>query len=388
MSDAVDTAPDPNDASFLADFESSVLGKGESSDEPERPSDSPDPVDTAPAVDPPAPVDVLPSGDPVASTDTPAHTPEPLTYTVNGVTKTLDWILKVGEDGAVIPPQFVSKIQDLVQRDEWQNTQNREMYARLQQYDALTHKVGENEYRGAEAYRQLQAEKAMLDASGGRLLNAINDPGFVINLALAHQSGDPAQVSAVLRDVVDQIKFAGERAQFQTLKDYATQETQSAQSQTLEQQKSSEFQNIIQQFGQAYPALTPDDLTFMRAHFAQFTDRIFRPATMAEAQQFGVRPGEIIKDPTVMYEFVKDRAASRQHSAEAVKAAEKAAAENRVRQPVAVVPKPKAKVPQGKKVAGSTGKEPLFDGDDGSWKALKDRMMQGKSSRDGVSDDA
>jgi hypothetical protein len=299
---------------------------------------------------------------------------------VNGQQKTVDWALKVGDEGVVIPPQNVAKLQDLIQRDEWQAQQNRELYAKTQQYEALTHKIGDQEYRGADAFRQLQAEKAMLDASGGKVMAALADPEFVTNLALAYQSGDQNQVQNVLAGIIQQVKFAGERAQFDTLKTISQQESQARQSQESTQTQTQEYTQIIQQFGQALPALTPDDLRAMHDHFAAFKSHIFRPATVDEARTLNLRPGTIIKDPTVMYQWAQDRAALRQQNTDAIKAAQKAAQENATRQAVQAKPVKQAKRPAS--TPTKSAKDARFEGDDGSYAAWKKRLEVGKWAHD------
>ena len=384
-----DSTPDP-DVSFLADFEANVMGKeGESfSTEPERSSA---PESDATASDPVVPAPPEPkadvAGDPAPKpTDEPAI-PEgtPFPYTVNGQQKTVDWALKIGEEGAVIPPQHIGKLQDLIQRDEWQREQNQALYAKTQQYEALTHKVGDNEYTGLEAFRQLQAEKAMLDASGGRVMAALADPDFVTNLALAYQSGEQAQVQQVLSGVLQQVKFAGERAQFDTLRTIAEQVQTAARQQETTHAQTTEYQGLIAQIGKALPALTPDDLREMHDYFGNLKGQIFRQATLQEAQQLGVKPGSIIRDPTMMNQWAQSRAAIRSQNAEAVAAANKAAQENAARQAKPVVPAKNAKrpvPPKGEKKPGA-----MFEGDDGTYAAWKKRLEVGKWAHDDAGSD-
>lgn len=383
-----DSTPDP-DESFLADFESSVMGKGEPlSIEPER-SSAPepdaaasDPVDHA---TPDAKAET--AGDPALTPDAEPAIPEgtPFPYTVNGQQKTVDWALKIGEEGAVIPPQHIGKFQDLIQRDEWQRAQNQELYAKTQQYEALTHKVGDNEYTGLEAFRQLQAEKAMLDASGGRVMAALADPDFVTNLALAYQSGEQAQVQQVLAGVLQQVKFAGERAQFDTLRTITEQVQTAARQQETTHAQTTEYQGLIAQIGKALPALTSDDLREMHEYFGNLKGQIFRPATLQEAQQLGIKPGSILRDPTMMNQWAQSRAAIRSQNADAVAAANKAAQENAARQAKPTPAKPVKRSgtpPKGEKKAGA-----LFEGDDGSYAAWKKRLQTNKWSSDDVGTD-
>jgi hypothetical protein len=235
-----------------------------------------------------------------------------------------------------------------------------------------------------DAFRQLQAEKAMLDASGGRVMSALADPEFVTNLALAYQSGDQNQVQQVLAGVIQQVKFIGERAQFDTLRSISQQETQAAQQAQSGQTQNTEYQEIVSQFGRALPALTPDDLRAMHDHFAPFRDRIFRPATMAEAQQFNIRPGTIIKDPTIMYQWAQDRAKLRGEYTASTMAAQKAAQENQARQ--AARPAPKA-TRRPAKPAPPAKEGAKFTGDDGSYAAWKKRLEVGQWAHDDTPQD-
>ncbi|MCR4338866.1 MAG: hypothetical protein NUW01_03150 [Gemmatimonadaceae bacterium] len=295
---------------------------------------------------------------------------------MNGQNKTADWVEKIGEDGAVIRPENLTKLADLIQRDEWQREQNAKLYATTQQYESLTHKIGEQEYRGAEAFRQLQAERAMLDASGGKMLGVLADPAFVTNLALAYQQGDQAQVNAILAPMIEQVKFAGDRAQFDALRQFAKQEVEQNTATTTQQTQVQEFASLIAQIGKALPALTPDDLGEMQDYFAQMPDKIFRPATAAEAQQFGVRVGQTIRDPSLMNQWAQSRATRNQKHAAELKAYNAAFNENAARQPAPVPPKKPAKTANRKPAIPA--KEAQWEGDDGSYQAWKRQMERGK----------
>lgn len=398
---AVDTAPDglpepdlTDDAasSFLADFESQVFGNP-TSEAPERSSEpEPDAASVSAPADAPsdaAPVDKAsdPAPQPDGTEDIPQYTP--LTYTINGQEKVADWALQVGDEGVVIPAQHIARFKDLIQRDEWQNAQNRELYQKTQQYEALTHKVGDSEYKGLDAFRQLQAERASLDASGGQLLKALADPQFVTDLAIAYQNGDQAQVQGVIAKMLEQVKFAGDRAGFDALKSYQQKEQEATQQQAMSQTQETEYRQIIADFGKALPELTPDDLRAMYEHFGAFRDRIFRPATLDEARQLGLRPGTIIKDPTVMHAWAKDRAALRKQYTEATAAAQRAAQENAARQSA---PRPATGGKPGRTARPAAPPSPkkegaMFEGDDGSYAAWQKRLMAGKWAHDDVAKD-
>lgn len=378
---------DDADASFLADFDSKVNGNGSLSDGDER-SSSPEPDAAAPvpaaASDAPAPDQ---PSDPVAPADADdAIVQSPLAYTVNGQNKTVDWAVQVGDRGVAIPQEHIGKLQDLIQRDEWQGQQNRELYAKSKEFDALTHTVGENEYRGVEAFRQLQASHAQLDASGGKVIAALADPEFVTNLALAYQSGDQRQVQQVLAGVIQQIQFVGEKAQFESLRHVSQQQQQTAQQQASVQTQDMEYRQIVSDFGRALPDLTRDDLAAMADHFAAFRGHIFRPATLAEAQQLGVRAGAIIKDPTVMYQWANDRAQLRKGYTAATSAAQTAARENAAR--LQAPPKVAAKKGARPTTAKPAAKDARFDGDDGTYAAWKKRLEVGKWAHDDSLQDA
>lgn len=389
----VDGTPDSDmvasNASFLADFESTVMGKETSYPEPERSSAVDEDADPSAPADPTPPAEPDTPSDPAAPVSTDAAIPQytPLDYTINGETRNADWALRVGDEGVVIPPQHISRLQDLIQRDEWQSSQNKELYQKTQQYEALTHTVGENEYRGVEAFRQLQAEKTMLDVSGAKLLSSLADPTFVTNLALAYQSNDPNEVQNVLAGVIQQVQFAGQKAQFEAIREFANKETQAAQQQVTTQTQEAEFTGIVREFGRALPVLTPDDLKAMHDHFHQFRDRIFRPATLQEAQQLGVRPGSIIKDPTIMHNWATERAGLRQQYTAATSAAQKAATENAARQNARPATPARRSARPAAPAPAKNGKDaPRFEGDDGTYAAWKKQMEAGRFT--GVQDDS
>lgn len=373
--------------SFLADFDSVVLGKESiPSEQPERSSEpTPDAAEPSEAGAPKDQANVE-DGDPAQTSSAPeANTVQyqPVTYTVNGQEKQADWAVQVGNDGVVIPAEHVARFKDLIQRDEWQNAQNRELYRQNQQYESVAHKIGDTEFKGLEAVRQMQADVARLDASGGRVLQALADPDFVTNLAIAYQNGNQAEVQQTLARVLQEVRFAGERAQFDTLKKLDGAAQEATRSQEMAQTTENEYRNIIVDFGKALPELTPDDLQAMYSHFGAFRDRIFRAATLDEAKQLGVRPGDIIKDPTVMHEWAKDRANLRRSMAQSATAAQQAARENAARQagqrPGA---KKTAKPSSGKKPTRQQAPDALFDGDDGSFSAWQKRLMAGKWAHD------
>ena len=380
--DSVDTS-DTDAQSFLADFESQVLGRETThSEEPERSSD-PEPAahQLAQADAPPLPADDQPS-DPAAPKDDAADIPStPLTYTVNGQEKVADWALEVKDEGVVIPREHVARFKDLIQRDEWQNAQNRELYQKTQQYDSLTYKSGDTEHKGIDAFRHLQADRAALDASGGRLMSALANPEFVTNLAVAYQNGEKEQVEALLGGVLEQVRFVGEKAGFDTMKTADAQMRDASKQQEQTQVQEQEYRSLITQYGKALPDLTPDDLRAMYDYFGGFRDRIFRPATLEEAKALGVRPGEVIRDPSLMTQWAQDRAKIRREYADATKAAQKAAAENAARQ---AAPRPikGQKPPKPAKAATKSAPDAKFEGDDGSYAAWKRRLETGKWAHD------
>ena len=136
--------------------------------------------------------------------------------------------------------------------------------------------------------------------------------------------------------------------------------------------------------------LTPADVVDIRKYGEQSIGRIFRPATMAEAAQLGVRVGSIIRDPREINQYALRVAALRQEAKDAVAAAEKAAKENANRQPPPPPPKKGNKQPVSRQNAPTPNKTkaPRFDGDDGSYTAWKNRLSSGKwAHEDGGSDD-
>ena len=363
-----ETAPGPTDAP-----PESTPSPAPSPTPAEAPPATPEEV---PAVEPPSapPADapaVASDEPPVAAADDPFKDATPFTYTVNGVAKTFDGIKVLGTDGAVVDPKILPDLaRKLGERDHLYDT-NQQLYRRVQQFDTLTHKSGpqgqEREYRGVEAFRQLAADKASIDAAGFHLLTTLREafPG--------------PENAAVLKGIFETAELKGrvaasaERERFQTVQEDTS--TRTAELQGVEQT----FRGELAKIKAALPNLTDEDMASGEKHFRDMGAVIARRATAVEAQQYGLQVGQWFVDTPKMHGWFQDRDALRAsmkerdaRTAQAVATTTTAGKENQARLAAAArgTKGTRAVTPAPARQSGRTGKtaaEERAEASDAAW---------------------
>ena len=214
---------------------------------------------------------------------------KPLQYTVNGETRTFDGGFYIPGQGAVIPNEAFSKLQDRLQQADRLVMQNQQLYQATQEYQKLG---------GRAAYDKLSAEKAMLDASATVLLRALSDEATLVTLAT-----DPIARQQLLKE----IQLTAREAQF-TASNQAREIVAREQSQAqLAQLTQTAIWNAVGQEAQRFPGLTAEDIQAVRQQAAKTHVAIVRAATPAEAREANVQVGEPIIDVPILREWLADR---------------------------------------------------------------------------------
>lgn len=354
-------APDATDASGEDDGILAELGF----DLDEKPDESilgePTATPEPPAPEPVAPE--TPEADPLAGATA-------LDYTVNGEGKTADYIKVLKDVGAVIDEADLPKLRDQLQRAEWYEGQAKSLYADLQRIK----QVG-----GVEKIAELNEQIASINAAGTQLLNLITDDNALLKLLAYDDAGNVVVDPHRKQELIERLQFAGERASFDARKSWQQQNVERTQTETQGATREQALGGIIGQIGQALPSLTRDDLEAGYAHFSQFADALFRPATPAEAQSLGIKAGDPVLDAPRMHSWFKDRAAMRDQLAvrrttDATVAKENAARLAAVRAPKA---RPAAPAPTNGKKPTATP-EKLFEGDDGTANSIFNAWRGGR----------
>lgn len=153
----------------------------------------------------PAPDAAAPEVDPFADT-------APLTYVVDGQTRTSDDIRVFKEGGAVIRPEALPNIQKRLSERDHLFEQNREHYKTQQSFEAVTRWVTtdaegkEQIVTGPQAAVEMRVANASLLAENTAIVKAITDPAWLkANLVL---DGDTLRINpASLEHLVTQIEL-------------------------------------------------------------------------------------------------------------------------------------------------------------------------------------
>lgn len=218
----------------------------------------------------------------------------PLTYTVNGETRTFDGVYVKAGFGAIIDNDALPKIQDRLQQADRLVETNRQLYAQSQEFQ----QVG-----GRQGVEDLVAKNAMLNRSASLLFDALQNEETLLALAT-----DPVARQHLLRELQLSGREAldGARGQFrQGFTDAARVATVASQTQTA-------ITGAVSELAKQFPGLTTDDVAAVRAHAGRVQSAIVRPATPDEARVAGVRPGELIIDLPTLHTFLSDRHTLRQ----------------------------------------------------------------------------
>lgn len=242
----------------------------------------------------------------------------PLSYTVDGQSKSLDWITEVPGQGAFVPAEKLAQFKDLIQRGEHADGERRRLYQVASEYQQLG---------GRAAYEKLASEKAMLDAAGGKLLEIFQRPDA--DQVLLELATNPQARQMLLREAQLEARDAGWKARTDLTNQQSTVQRQSQEAAQAAQALDLTIQNVARQV----PGITAEDVQTARQYFgnAQMRGSLYRRATVQDQQQYGLTPGELVLIPNPIHQWMQDRATLRSATASAQQKAQAAERENATR---------------------------------------------------------
>lgn len=307
---------------------------------------------------------------------------KPFDYTVDGAAKVYDGIKVLADkdgtiQGGIISPEAMKDVQYRFQRGEYLESQNKALYGKAQEFERVTFKdASGTEHKGMAAVQQYAVENAKQHVALKLLAETLENPEKLIALAYAVQNGD----TSALQQLTERIALLAENATFKarsqwgdTLRQAAQQDTQA---QDATQQAHDAITNSVATWASRYPALTKEDTDAVTRHLTRLGAALVHPATPEQAQQAGVKPGDLVIHHDIVDEYLKDRAGLRAREVDTAKKASTAAAENAQRLAAA------ARGTKGKKPAAPPTKEttPAPKSKSEEWQDQKLRMMAGQFS--------
>lgn len=302
-----------------------------------------DAADDAPAADPALATDAKPDAQADGAAAKKEDEPDPLanaqpfTYTVDKEARPFEGIRVLADangavQGAIVDPTAIGKLQDRLQRADFLESQDKQRWEKMREYEGITFKGNDGvEHKGLAAVEQYATENAKLAAAVKVLAETIETPEKLIALAYAVQNNDTTELQRLTRE----IGLVAKEATWEARVSWGLAQRQTAERATQEQDRTTittqAIDGAVQHWAQQFPALTKDDVTKAIAHFSRVGSSIVRQATPDEAKAAGVKPGELIVDHPVLYEWLKDRAELRAQQADATQKAQAAAKENEKR---------------------------------------------------------
>jgi len=271
---------------------------------------------------------------------------KPLSYTVDGQAKEFEGGYIIPGHGAIITNDALPKLQDRLQQADRLVAQNQALYRETQDFAKLGGRAG---------FEKLQAEKAMLDASGYLLLRAITDENTLVTLAT-----DPVARQQLLKE----IQLTAREAVYNATNAFR----QSAERENAAGQQAFRTQtaihNAVGYLAQEFEGLTAEDVDAVRSHAARMHAAIVRPATPDEAREANVQPGMPVIDLPMLQALLKDRHTLRSSVIEAAKRSQTDALENAARRAAAapttvVAPRPAPRPGNGTKPLTAPVQTPL-----------------------------
>lgn len=345
-------------------------------------------VESAPSAEAPTAEEAAPAEEPAPVESTaiveepdPLATAKPFSYTVDGAPKAYDGIRvlidKDGkEQGGIIPAEAMQAVRDAFQRRDFLEAQDKARWEKMREYEAITFKQGDVEHKGLAAVEQYATENAKLSAAVKVLADTIETPDKLIALAYAVQNGDTTELNRLTRE----IGLVAKEASWKAKESWGQAQRQTVERSTQEQERSQitsqAISGAVQHWAQQHPALTKDDVEKAVQHFSRVGTSIVRPATPDEAKAAGVKPGELVIDHPVIYEWLKDRADLRAQQAEASAKATAAATENAKKLAAAARGKP---APKQKAVPSDKAPAPKSKAEE--WQEQRLRMLGGQFSQ-------
>jgi hypothetical protein len=327
-------ASDPlHDALFGANDAEQLVGNILANAEPDDagPGDTPAPAVDAPA-DPPTvpaaePADAEPGDTPDADAAEPADSPttpddpfavlmkdaKPLTYKQDGAERTFDAILSVGDGKpALIPPERVAEVRDMVARYEHNRAANNELYQTVQKF--------EQQFGGYKGITEKLEVAAQTNAAAMHILDAVmKDP---LAFVARDEAGNIVRNDYALNLLRKEATLAAREAQWQARTEWQQAEHTFAASTSEAQTRAVAIPNAIDTHFAHVPV---EDRTQAKAFFTAMGDALMFKATPEQALQFGVAPGTLMVDLPKMAPYFAQLAAAREASSKAATAQAQAA---------------------------------------------------------------
>lgn len=300
-----------------------------------------------------------------------------LDYTVDGTAKSYDGIKILADkdgtiQGGIIAPESIKDVQYRLQRGEYLETQNKSLYGKVQEFERVAFKLPDGtEHRGLAAVQQYATENARLSAAVKVLAETIENPEKLIALAYAVQNNDQTEMQRLTREIGLVAKEASwsAREKWGQIQQQATQ--QDTQAQDVQRQTQDAITNSVSQWSSRYPALTKEDIAEVTQHLTELGSALVHPATPEQAQQAGVRPGDLVIHHDIVDRHLSARATLAARIAKATTEAQKAATENAQKLAAAARGKP------GKKGAPSTKTPKPAEPEGETWAQQKARLQRG-----------
>jgi hypothetical protein len=289
----------------------------------------------------------------------------PLAYTVDGQSRTLEWVTEVPGQGAFVPADKLAQFKDLIQRGEHADGERKRLYQVASEYQALG---------GRAAYEKLAAEKAMLDAAGGKLLEVLTSANA--EQVLLELATNPQARAMLLKEAQLEARDAGWKARTDWTNQQATATRQSNEAQQAQVALNVTIDNVAR----TVPGLTAEDVATARQYFSnpQMRGSLYRRATVQDQQQYGLTPGELVLVPQAIHQWMQDRATLRSSTATASQKAQAAQRENATRMAAMQTGKPNGKRPTGRPGAGKPTQKTPRKIDEMSFEDIKRGALSGR----------
>ena len=311
-------------AELLAELEGGESDEGRSPEPAEPAKEAPDATaEATPATTPEIPADGAEGVD--ADAEALLAKATPFTYTVNGEARTVDGIRELPDGaGAIINPDALPMVRDLIQKGQSAWDANRELYQENQRYAGLEYTdLNRQTAKGLDAFQAALVDNARLRVIADMLAQAIEKPETIVSLAT-----DPTQVQLLQ----ERLGIAAERASNAAQKQWGERiATHSANAETAPERLTPLLSQHIDSLKQYAPSLTEADWQEAKTVFGPFAAQIVRRATPDDAHAAGVKVGSLVVDNSRMMGWLEQRSALRQQEATAKAQAEKAQKENAAR---------------------------------------------------------
>lgn len=335
-------------AATLEEFAGASFGDFSSEAAPEpTPSTTPEtPAPVAGAVADPSAGPVVPSGStpeptaeplatpadaaspdpitPVVVADDPLKDAAPITYQVDGETKSWDGIKLLGDAGGIIAPEFVKEVaQRLSERDHLLGA-NQKLYATNQQYEALG---------GPAKFAEVSERLASVNAVGAQLLPLFaGDVNGILKYLVRDAEGNIGWNEDARTNLLDRLTIERDKASGLAKASFQASATAPSATQGVEQVRASAVQMAMHEVRKAYEKAgwTAADFTAAEQHITRHHHSLIRTATAEDERKYNgsVKAGQTMIDYPLLGEWASERQALREGQARTATTVSKSAEEN------------------------------------------------------------